>query len=154
MNRISIILTGVLAVAAGAAGVASAQTDHPTAHTSRATEVALHRTSLGEILSTGSGVTLYEFTRDRGSNSCVHVSGCSQIWPALQTSGRPTAGAGVRSSLLSTIRLSTGASQVTYAGHPLYLYRGDSEPGDTSYVGANQFGGSWYALDAAGHTVK
>lgn len=57
-------------------------------------------------------------------------------------------------SLLSAIKLSTGASQVTYAGHPLYLYRGDSGPGDTAYVGANEFGGSWDALDATGRAVR
>jgi predicted lipoprotein with Yx(FWY)xxD motif len=60
----------------------------------------------------------------------------------------------VRASLLSTIKLSGGANQVTYAGHPLYLYKGDSEPGDTSYVGQSSFGGTWHAINAAGHTVK
>ena len=157
MKQICIFLAGILAIVAAGAGVASAQAGtSPTAHAGRATEVALHRTSLGEILSTGSGVTLYEFTRDRtNSDSCIKISGCSQVWPALQSSGRPTAGTGVRkSSLLSAIKLSTGASQVTYAGHPLYLYRGDSGPGDTAYVGANEFGGSWDVLDATGRAVR
>ena len=98
MKQICIFLAGILAIVAAGAGVASAQAGtSPTAHAGRATEVALHRTSLGEILSTGSGVTLYEFTRDRtNSDSCIKISGCSQVWPALQSSGRPTAGTGVR----------------------------------------------------------
>jgi hypothetical protein len=42
----------------------------------------------------------------------------------------------------------------TYAGHPLYTYSADSGPGKTSYVGAKQFGGTWYAINASGGTVK
>ena len=60
----------------------------------------------------------------------------------------------MRRSLLGTIKLPNGARQVTYAGHPLYTYIGDSGPGDTSYVGVSQFGGRWFALTAAGHIVK
>jgi predicted lipoprotein with Yx(FWY)xxD motif len=58
--------------------------------------------------------------------------------------------AGVKASLLST----TSGHQVTYAGHPLYTYSGDSGPGDTSYVGAKSFGGTWYAINASGGTVR
>jgi hypothetical protein len=42
----------------------------------------------------------------------------------------------------------------SYAGHPLYTYSGDSGPGETSYVGAKQFGGTWYAINASGNTVR
>ena len=68
--------------------------------------------------------------------------------------GKPVAGPGVRASLLSTIRLPGGTRQVTYAGHALYLYSGDTGPGQTSYVGETAFGGRWYAIDASGRTVK
>jgi predicted lipoprotein with Yx(FWY)xxD motif len=113
--------------------------------------VQLRHTSLGNILVDSSGRTLYLFTRDRGNkNSCVKVSGCSAAWPSLKASGRPTAGSGVRASLLST----TNGNQVTYAGHPLYTYTGDSGPGKTSYVGFKSFGGTWYAINASGGTVK
>jgi predicted lipoprotein with Yx(FWY)xxD motif len=60
----------------------------------------------------------------------------------------------VKASSLSTIKLPGGASQVTYAGHPLYLYSGDSGPGETDYVGVSAFGGDWDAINAAGHAVK
>jgi hypothetical protein len=43
---------------------------------------------------------------------------------------------------------------VTYAGHPLYLYAGDSGAAETSYVGVKQFGGSWYAINGSGHAVE
>jgi predicted lipoprotein with Yx(FWY)xxD motif len=151
MKRIYIFLAVVLASAASAATVASAQSNLPAAHSSSTATVQLRHTSLGGILVSSSGRTLYEFTRDHGNkNSCAAISGCSAVWPSLKASGRPTAGAGVKASLLST----TSGHQVTYAGHPLYTYSGDSGPGNTSYVGAKAFGGTWYAINASGGTVK
>jgi predicted lipoprotein with Yx(FWY)xxD motif len=155
MQRPHIFLAVALASAVSASAIAGAQGAVPAAHSSRAAKVQLRHTSLGNILATSSGFTLYEFTHDHSSaNTCVHISGCSESWPALQTSGRPTAGRGVKASLLSTTRLPGGKTQVTYAGHPLYLYSGDSGPGETSYVGESLFGGRWYALNSAGHAVK
>ena len=151
MKRTYVFLAVALASAASAATVASAQTSIPVAHSSAAATVQLRHTSLGSILVSSSGRTLYEFTRDHGNkNSCAAISGCSAVWPSLKASGRPTAGSGIKASLLST----TSGNQVTYAGHPLYTYTGDSGPGKTSYVGAKQFGGTWYALTASGGTVK
>lgn len=154
MKRTYVFLAVALASAASAATVASAQRSLPPAHSSRAATVRLRHTNLGSILVSSSGRTLYEFTRDHPSkSSCAAISGCSETWPSLKTSGRPTAGSGIRATLLSSIR-SAGGKQVTYAGHPLYTYSGDSGPGETSYVGEKQFGGTWYAINASGHTVK
>ncbi|HYM44731.1 MAG TPA: hypothetical protein VES65_01035 [Solirubrobacteraceae bacterium] len=155
MKRTYVFLAGALASAASAAAVAGAQGGLPAAHSSRVATVELRHTSLGKILATASGFTLYEFTRDAANrNSCVKISGCAETWPALRTSGRPRAGSGVRASLLSTITLRGGVKQVTYAGHALYLYSGDSGPGETSYVGEKAFGGRWYAVNSSGRTVK
>jgi predicted lipoprotein with Yx(FWY)xxD motif len=154
MKPTNILLAAIVATAASGVAVASAQGGVARAHAGRATEVTLRHTSLGAILTTSSGFTLYEFTRDRvGEDSCARLRGCSQAWPALETSGQPTAGAGVKASLLSTIRLSGGVKQVAYAGHALYLFDED-RPGETSYVGASAFGGRWYAINASGHAVK
>jgi predicted lipoprotein with Yx(FWY)xxD motif len=155
MKRTYIVLAGVLACVASAATVASARTGVPTAHAGRAAVVKLGRTGLGNILVSSSGRTLYEFSRDHTKmNSCAAISGCSETWSPLKTSGRPTASSGVKASLLSSISLPGGGKQVTYAGHPLYLYSGDSGPRETFYVGAKQFGGTWDALNASGHAVK
>jgi predicted lipoprotein with Yx(FWY)xxD motif len=155
MKRTYVLLASVLVSAACAATVASAQESPPTAHSSRAATVGLRHTRLGEILVTSSGSTLYEFTRDRNDkNSCAAISGCSEAWPSLKTSGSPTAGSGIKASLLSSINLPGGGKQVTYAGHPLYTYSGGYGPGETSYVGVEQFGGAWDAINASGHTVK
>ena len=50
--------------------------------------------------------------------------------------------------------LAHGVKQVTYAGHPLYVYSGDSGPHQTDYVGQVQFGGAWYAIGPGGHDVR
>ncbi len=151
MKRTYVFLTVALASVASAATVASAQSSLQAAHSSAAATVQLRHTNLGSILVSSSGRTLYEFTKDHGNkNSCAAISGCSAIWPSLKASGRPTAGSGVKASLLST----TSGKQVTYSGHPLYTYSGDSGPGKTSYVGVKEFGGTWYAINASGGTVK
>jgi predicted lipoprotein with Yx(FWY)xxD motif len=155
MKRTHIFLAGVLASAASASAVAGAQAGLPTAHASHAAKVELRHTELGKVLVDSSGDTLYRFTKDsHNKDACQSISKCSGTWPALSTSARPVAGPGVKSSLLSTIKLSDGARQVTYAGHPLYRYAETSEAGETAYVGAEEFGGKWYALNAAGSTVK
>jgi predicted lipoprotein with Yx(FWY)xxD motif len=151
MKRTYFFLALALAGAASAATIASAQPSLPAAHGSRTATVQLRHTSLGNILVSSSGRTLYEFTKDHGSkSSCATIRGCSAIWPSLKASGRPSAGSGVKASLLST----TSGNQVTYAGHPLYTYSADKGPGKTSYVGAKEFGGTWYAISASGGTVK
>lgn len=155
MKRIGICLASVLSAAGVASGSALAHSGEATARSSRATKLEQRHTGLGTILVNSSGFTVYAFTHDHGNhNSCSGVKGCEQVWPALTTSGRPSAGSGVRSSLLSTIKLSGGRTQLTYAGHPLYLYKGDSSPGDTSYVGISTFGGNWDAINSSGHLVK
>ena len=155
MKRTYMLLAVVLTGVVSASAVAGAQGGVPTAHAGRAATVQLRNTSLGRILVDASGFTLYEFSRDpRNKNTCVKVSGCSKVWPALSTSGKPAAGPGVKASLLSTITLPGGAKQVTYAGHPLYKYSEATERAETSYVGVSHFGGRWYGVNAAGGTVK
>ena len=135
-----------IAVSIGVAGAAEATS---------ATKVQLRHTSVGTILVNNRGFTLYAFTRDsRNHDSCVTISGCMSVWPALRTSGNTVAGKGVKASLLGSIKLSNGVRQVTYAGHPLYTYSGDSSPGSTGYVGFSAFGGTWKAVTAAGKLVK
>lgn len=154
MKRICLSLAAILSVAAAASATAAPQRRAARAHASAATKVLLRHTSLGSILTSSSGFTLYVFTRDHGDhNSCASVKGCEQVWPALTSSGKPSAGSGVRSSLLGTIKLSGGRTQVTYDGHPLYRYSGDTRPGQTDYVGVSFFGGAWDAINSAGHFI-
>ena len=155
MKRIHVIFAAVLLVATSVTAVAGARQQTPSAHASRGTVVSVRHTSLGRVLVSSSGRTLYEFTHDRtNKDTCVAINGCSGTWPPLLSSGRLSAASGVQASLLSTIKLSNGSRQVTYAGHPLYLYSGDSGPGETEYVGVREFGGNWYAINSSGRGVK
>ncbi len=43
-----------------------------------------------------------------------------------------------------------GSEQITYNGHPLYLFSGDTAPGDTTGQGV---GDVWYVVDAEGNAV-
>jgi predicted lipoprotein with Yx(FWY)xxD motif len=116
-------------------------------------KVQLRHTRRGDLLVNGRGFTLYTFARDaRNRDRCVQISGCRGIWPLDTTHGRPVAGRGVRGSLLGTIRVGR-TTQVTYAGHPLYTYVADSNPGQTSYVGVSQFGGKWFGIRASGRQI-
>jgi predicted lipoprotein with Yx(FWY)xxD motif len=155
MRRTHSLLALATVAALSAGTVASAHSSAPVAHASAAAAVDLHSSKLGAILVSSSGRTLYEFTRDHADkDTCVAVSGCAKAWPPLKTSGRPKAGAGVKASLLSSINLPGGGKQVTYAGHPLYLFAGDSGPAETGYVGVRGSGGSWYAINASGNAVR
>lgn len=150
MKRTCILLLGVLLATATASTFASAR---PSARSSLFHSVELRKTKLGKILVNPAGSILYEFTKDSPKkDTCEKISGCSAIWLALPAQGKPSAGAGVRASLLSSITLPGGVSQVTYAGHPLYIY--EAAPTLISYVGAKQFGGKWYAINAKGQAVK
>jgi predicted lipoprotein with Yx(FWY)xxD motif len=150
-----ILFVGVLLAAVSSVAVATAGARPSAAREAGVATVNLAKTARGYILVSSTGFTLYEFTRDsNGQNSCVEISGCPHFWPALPVTGAPTAGPGVKASLLSTITLPDGTSQVTYAGHPLYTFTEDSGPGETGYVGVRAFGGYWYALRRRGQVVR
>ena len=95
--------------------------------------------------STSHWLTLYDFHKDKGTKSACYGS-CAKIWPPLTSAGTPVAAAGAQASLLGSSPRSDGTTQVTYGGHPLYTYVGDSKPGETSGNGLTEFGGSWHAL--------
>jgi predicted lipoprotein with Yx(FWY)xxD motif len=101
---------------------------------------------LGTILVDDQGYTLYAFKQDTGTTSTC-TGGCASTWPAVTTDGDPIAGDGTDASLLATSAFPDGGTQVTYDGHPLYRYTGDSAPGDTNGQGV---GDVWFAVTADG----
>jgi predicted lipoprotein with Yx(FWY)xxD motif len=119
--------------------------------TSSAT-VSLRSTSLGKILVDSNGMTLYLFEKDTsGMSNCS--GSCASVWPPSTASGSVHAGKGVKAAKLTTISRSGGQKQLSYNGHPLYRYAGDSKPGQTKGEGLNQFGAKWYVLNAAGNKI-
>jgi predicted lipoprotein with Yx(FWY)xxD motif len=115
--------------------------------------VRVASTGLGKILVGSNGRTLYLFKKDRGSKSACSGE-CATEWPPVRASGKPTVGGGANASLVSTTKRSDGKPQVTYNGHPLYLFEGDRDAGDTSGQGLTAFGAAWYALSPAGNQLS
>jgi predicted lipoprotein with Yx(FWY)xxD motif len=98
------------------------------------------------VLSNAGGYTLYWFAPDTPSKSTCYGT-CAAYWPPL--TGRPVAGPGVTGKL-GTIGRTDGAAQVTYDGHPLYTYVGDSSPGQSTGNNINLNGGFWYEMAESG----
>jgi predicted lipoprotein with Yx(FWY)xxD motif len=114
--------------------------------------IALRTTPLGRILVDGNGMTIYLFEQDTSTSSACNGS-CAQFWPPVKTEGKPKAGAGVDAAALGTTKRTDGTTEVTYHGHPLYLYAGDKHPGDTTGQGINAFGALWYVVSPAGKEI-
>jgi predicted lipoprotein with Yx(FWY)xxD motif len=147
--RVAILLS--LTTALGVIGFLYAGSIARSATSTNAT-VSLHKTKLGMILVSSSGHTLYLFSKDRnGKSSCS--GSCAQFWPPLLSRAKPTAGSGVRASLLGTTKRSNGSLQVTYNRHPLYTFALDKQAGQTHGEGNFAFGAKWYAVSAKGTAI-
>ena len=115
--------------------------------------VDLRGSKLGQTLVDGQGRTLYLFQADKAGKSACNGA-CTSAWPPYLSNGTPRARTGVAGALLATsIRGDGGGIQVTYRGHPLYYYAGDSRPGDAAGQGLDQFGAKWYVLAPSGNKI-
>jgi predicted lipoprotein with Yx(FWY)xxD motif len=114
--------------------------------------VDLRGSKLGQTLVDGQGRTLYLFEADTAGKSNCNGA-CTSAWPPYVSHGTPQAGTGVTGALLGTSLRGDGAAQVTYQGHPLYYYAGDSRPGDAAGQGLDQFGARWYVLAPSGNKL-
>jgi predicted lipoprotein with Yx(FWY)xxD motif/membrane-associated phospholipid phosphatase len=114
--------------------------------------VAIAKSPLGRILIDSRGRTIYLFEKDRADMSACSGS-CASFWPPVITSGKAVAGAGVKSTLLGTIKRSDGRLQVTYNHHPLYTFKLDTKAGQTTGQGSNNFGAKWYVVSPSGSKI-
>jgi len=111
------------------------------------------KTALGRVVADGRGRTLYLFAKDtRTRSACSGI--CGVYWPPLLKKGGALVVKGVQRSLLGTVRRADGTRQVTYAGHPLYTFSGDTGRGQTNGEGLRDFGASWFALTPAGKAIE
>jgi predicted lipoprotein with Yx(FWY)xxD motif len=92
------------------------------------------------ILTNAQGKTLYYFTADSATQSACSAS-CAQTWPPLlfTGSGGPTSSTSLSGKL--SVQTDANGSQVEYNGHPLYIFSGDTAPGQTN--GEGLFG-KWF----------
>ena len=132
-----------------AAVSSSAASGGSTASASSAALMVTSNSSLGQIVTTGAGLTVYRFDKDTASPSKSNCTGgCASAWPPVLVTGSATPQvSGVSSSLVGEITRSDGSKQLTLAGWPLYTYAGDSGPGATTGQGS---GGIWWAVTATG----
>jgi predicted lipoprotein with Yx(FWY)xxD motif len=152
------VLAIVLAVALAAAGVAAAaaithQSSSSAASRATAGKITLHKTKIGKVLATSSGRTLYLFMADHKRKSACYGQ-CAVFWPPLMKKGKVRAGAGVKAKLLGTTKRKNGKAQVTYKGHPLYLFKLDKGAGQIKGQRQDFFGGLWYAVNSTGRANK
>ena len=151
---VAVALVALVAAGCGSGGgsTVTANTASGSSGGGSSATVSVANTGLGNILVDSKGRTLYLFQKDTGMTSTCSGA-CATAWPPLRASGKPTAGSGAKASLLGTTPRSDGKPQVTYAGHPLYGYQGDSKAGDTNGQGINGFGAPWYVLSPSGNEI-
>lgn len=93
------------------------------------------------ILVTNSGRSLYSLSGERkGHFICTKSSGCTGVWFPLTV---PTGWTPKGPVTLGTVHRPEGSVQVTYRGHPLYTFSGDSKPGDVKGEGLKDVG-TWH----------
>jgi len=106
----------------------------------------------GDVLFDGDDQAIYYFDKESGSKSECYGE-CAEAWPPVLTKGDPQAGAGVDQSLLGTTQRDDGTTQVTYDGHPLYLYAHEG-PNQVTCHDVSEFGGLWLAVQPNGQAVS
>ena len=135
MSIAALVVLGISVAAAGGPAPAAASGTLKTAKIGGVT-----------VLTTIKGLTLYWFAPDTPTRSnCNGV--CAGYWPPL--TGTPSAGPAVTGTL-GTIKRSDGTIQVTYNGHPLYTYVGDTIPGQAFGNNLNLNGGLWHEMTVHG----
>jgi len=113
--------------------------------------ISAKHSKLGTILAMGpKHMTVYLFEADKkGTSACTGA--CPGAWPPVV--GQPQAGSGASASQLGQITRSDGTKQVTYNGHPVYLFVKDKDSGDAYGQGVSAFGAEWYVLSPSGNKV-
>ena len=142
--RLGAAVLGVAAVVLLGVAVGNAAAPAPAA---ASTDTALKTATVDgvTVVTNGKGFTLYSFAPDTPTTSKCYGT-CAAYWPpAIGTS---SAGSGLPGKT-STIKRTDGSTQLTYNGHPLYTYIGDTAPGQASGNHLNLNGGLWLEVPAS-----
>lgn len=141
----AVALGGTLAAACGSssANPPSGATSSPAAQ-SGGGAIKTAQTSLGTVLTTSAGMTVYHLTADPMDGTACTGS-CAALWPPVMVSSASSIDPGM--SGFGTIQRPGGGLQATYHGEALYTYKGDTAPGQTNGQGLpQQPRGTWYAV--------
>lgn len=142
----------LLAACSGSGYSGSGGSSSAPSATARSTTVETRSGALGTYLTDGSGRTLYLFVADHAGQSACSGA-CASAWPPLTSNGAPAASGAAKAGMLTTISRSDGSKQVSYGGHPLYYFAGDTAAGQTSGQGINGFGAKWWVVSPAGSSI-
>jgi len=150
----ALLATALLAAACGSSGTSSGTpaAGSTSTGTATATVITTKSGSAGTYLTDGSGRAVYLWVKDPQDKS--ECSGaCASAWPPVPASGTVTASGGAQAADLGSITRSDGSKQVTYDGHPLYYFAGDSGSGTTSGQGSDSFGAKWWLVSPSGASI-
>jgi predicted lipoprotein with Yx(FWY)xxD motif len=168
--RLKFMLVAVVA----SLGLATANPVLPAgAASGKGTTIGIRTGAFGTMLDVGSGkyagYTVYLITSDQPPHygcttkpvklfgmpiACAGKSNDKKAeWPAVTTTGAPIAGPGVEQKLLGTVTRAGIGEQVTYAGHPLYLF--ETSPDQITGEGWDEpsippWNGLWYLVSPDG----
>ena len=131
---------------------ASGASASPAGASASATVIDTHTGSAGTFLTNGSGRTVYMFAKDPANQSDCSGA-CASAWPPVTTTGAATVSGDAKASELGTISRADGTRQVTYDGHALYYFAGDSSAGQTSGQGIDGFGAKWWLVAPSGSII-
>jgi predicted lipoprotein with Yx(FWY)xxD motif len=108
----------------------------------RTVALTIKNTKIGPVLTDAKGDTLYWYSKDTKDGPSTCTGACLAAWPAVL--GQAVAAPGVKfAGQLGDVTNAGGAIQATYNGYPLYTYKDDMAPGQTTGNGA---GGVWHAI--------
>jgi len=148
----------LLAAACGSSASSSSSTAAPTgapagaSSASSAAVISTGSSSGGKFLTNGSGRAVYMWVKD-GHDQSACTGACASTWPPVTTTGAATASGGAVAADLGTITRSDGTKQVTYDGHPLYYYVGDTGSGTVNGQGSTGYGAYWWVLAPSGSPI-
>jgi predicted lipoprotein with Yx(FWY)xxD motif len=140
-----------LAACGGIGSPTGSSTSNPNAAANAAlasVAVKTMSTSQGTVLVNSAGLTLYWFAMDTPTQSNCNGS-CASYWKPVLGTATAAAGTALPHGF-GTIKRSNGQTQVTYDGHPLYTYTGDTISGQVNGNGLNASGGMWWAITPSG----
>ena len=152
----ALVLVALAAALVPVAGVPAAPESRTGAHAGEAMTpptLKVRTTRFGKILFAGNGRVLYGFTRDRRNGPSRCYGDCAAAWPVYFAKGALTAGAGVKRSLLGTVKRRDGRRQVTYNGWPLYYYAHE-KAGEVKCQNVETHGGTWLVVRPTGALVR
>jgi predicted lipoprotein with Yx(FWY)xxD motif len=142
-----VLLIGISVVGEAVPTMASAAARHP-----KFVVTSESQTSLGRFLATSDGHPLYLYTGDVQGGSSLVPAQISANWPALTLPAGDVLAPAKGIIGLRTVKLPTGAVQVTWQGLSLYTFVRDTTPDTATGQGKGGFVVAFVQLQTKRHS--